>query len=159
MSINKWCIILIFLLTAVTTLAQSLTGRVVDIQHTRLEGVSIVLCEKATHKPLAFTRTDANGQFSLLYPTKRDSTLIFTLFGYAKDSIEVQHFRSGQTVVLKEESYQIKKVLIKSPRIAQRGDTLTYLLNVFKQQQDRTIADVIAKMPGLQVNDDGSIEY
>ncbi len=159
MCMNKSIVFLVLLLLSTAAVAQSLTGRVVDTNRAPLEVVSVVLFEKATRKPLAFTRTDADGQFTLSCPDKQSGTLIFTLLGYAKDSIDIQHFRSGQMVVLKEQSYQIKEVQIKAPRIAQRGDTLTYPVSVFKQQQDRSIADVIAKMPGLLVNDDGSIEY
>ena len=159
MCMNKCFFFIISLFFSMTAAAQSLTGRVVNSQRASLEAVSVVLLEKATQKPLAFTRTNADGQFSLSYPVKREGTLMFTLLGYAKDSIDVQHFQSGQAIVLKEQSYRLKEVQIKAPRIAQRGDTLTYLVNVFKQGQDRSIADVIAKMPGLKVNDDGTIEY
>lgn len=38
-------------------------------------------------------------------------------------------------------------------------DTLSFLVKSFKQKQDRSIADVIKKMPGLQVGDDGTITY
>ena len=139
--------------------AQSLMGRVVDGQRAPLEAVSVVLLEKSSKKPLTFARTDADGHFVLPISEKKEGILTFNLLGFAKDSIEVQHFKQGQTVVLKEQSYNLKEVKIKAPRIAQRGDTLTYSVNVFKQQQDRSIADVIAKMPGLQVNEDGTIEY
>lgn len=157
---NKWIVLLAFLVMAYTeVVAQSLTGRVVDEQRTPLEAVSVVLLEKSSKKPLVFTRTDANGHFVLSFSEKKEGFLTFCLLGYGKDTIEVQHFKSGQTIVLNEQSYNLKEVKIKAPRIAQRGDTLTYLVNVFKQQQDRSIADVIAKMPGLQVNEDGTIEY
>lgn len=161
MSMNKWIVLLSFLIMAYTTAvaAQSLTGRVVDNRHAPLEAVSVVLLEKSSKKPLAFTRTDADGHFALSYLENKAGTLTFNLLGYAKDTIDVQSFKPEQTIVLKEQSYNLKEVKIKAPRIAQRGDTLTYSVNVFKQQQDRSIADVIAKMPGLQVNEDGTIEY
>ena len=148
-----------FLVAYMAVAAQSLTGRVVDRRHTPLEGVSVVLLEKPDKRPLAFTRTDADGHFVLPCPEERTGTLTFNLLGYAKDSIDAERFKPGQTVVLKEQSYNLKEVKINAPRIAQHGDTLTYPVNVFKQQHDRSIADVIAKMPGLQVNEDGSIEY
>ena len=157
---NKWIVLLAFLIMACAeVVAQSLMGRVVDGQRAPLEAVSVVLLEKSSKKPLAFTRTDANGHFVLPFSEKEEGFLTFNLLGYGKDTIEVQHFKSGQSIVLKEQSYNLKEVKIKAPRIAQRGDTLTYSVNVFKQQQDRSIADVIAKMPGLQVNEDGTIEY
>lgn len=140
-------------------IAQSLTGRVVDKTHAPLEVVSVVLLDNVDKKPLAFARTDANGYFVLSCPERKTGILTFNLLGFVKDSIDIRHFKSGETFVLKEQSYNLKEVKIKAPRIAQRGDTLTYLVDVFKQQQDRSIADVIAKMPGLQVNEDGTIEY
>ena len=157
---NRLIVLLTFLvMTCTEVVAQSLTGRVVDGQRTPLEAVSVVLLEKSSKKPLTFTRTDADGRFVLPFSEKKEGMLTFNLLGYGKDSIDIQRFKSGQTIVLKEQSYNLKEVRIKAPRIAQRGDTLTYSVNVFKQQQDRSIADVIAKMPGLQVNEDGSIEY
>lgn len=139
--------------------AQSITGCVVDGQRAPLEAVSVVLLEKSGKKPLAFTRTDVDGHFVLPFSERREGILTFNLLGYGKESVDVQHFKYGQTIVLKEQSYNLKEVRIMAPRISQRGDTLTYSVNVFKQQQDRSIADVIAKMPGLQVNEDGTIEY
>lgn len=157
---NRLVVLLAFLIMAcVEVVAQSLTGRVVDGQCAPLEAVSVVLLEKSSKKPLAFTHTDVDGHFVLSFSEKKEGILTFNLLGYGKDSIDVQLFKSGQTIVLKEQAYNLKEVKIKAPRIAQRGDTLTYSVNVFKQQQDRSIADVIAKMPGLQVNEDGSIEY
>lgn len=159
MNMNKWLVFIIFVLAYVEVVAQSLTGRVVDTQNVPLEAVSVVLFDKAGKEPIAFTHTDSNGYFALSHQESKAGILTFTLLSYAKDSIDVKDFKPGQIVVLKEQSYQIKEVVIKAPRISQQGDTLTYLVNVFKQQQDRSIADVIAKMPGLQVNEDGTIEY
>lgn len=156
---NKWLLYFFFLFACTEVLAQSVEGFVVDNHQKPLEVVSVVLFDKSSKKPVAFTRTDANGNFTLPYQSGKEGTLFFTLLGYAKDSIDVQYFKSGQTIVLKEKPFLIKSVEIKAPRISQRGDTLTYPVNVFKQGQDRSIADVIAKMPGLQVNNDGTIEY
>lgn len=156
---NKLIVLFIFLVTYMEGIAQSLTGRVVDKTHAPLEVVSVVLLDNVDKKPLAFARTDANGYFVLSCPERKTGILTFNLLGFVKDSIDIRYFKSGETFVLKEQSYNLKEVKIKAPRIAQRGDTLTYLVDVFKQQQDRSIADVIAKMPGLQVNEDGTIEY
>lgn len=159
MNMNKWLILFFFLITYANAMAQSLSGWVVDIHDSPLEAVSVVLLDKSGKKPIAFTRTRSDGHFSLPDLKERAGAITFSMLGYAKDSIDIRHFHSGQTIKLKEQSYSIKEVQIKAPRIAQRGDTLTYLVDIFKQQQDRSIADVIAKMPGMQVNQDGTIEY
>ena len=48
---------------------------------------------------------------------------------------------------------------MKPDKIRQTGDTITYNVLAFKQKQDRSIADVIAKMPGLEVKQNGQISF
>lgn len=60
--------IFFFLVTYTTGSAQSLTGCVVDEQHAPLEFVYVVLFDSTDKKPLAFTRTDADGYFALSCP-------------------------------------------------------------------------------------------
>lgn len=79
--------------------------------------------------------------------------------GYARDTVSAKDFRQRQTIVMHGKSVMIKETKIRAPRVSQRGDTLTYLVNSFRQKQDRTITDVIKKMPGLQVGEDGTLTY
>ncbi|MDR0961543.1 MAG: hypothetical protein LBM62_03130, partial [Mediterranea sp.] len=44
-------------------------------------------------------------------------------------------------------------------KIVQRGDTVSYNIAGFAQSQDRSIGDVLAKMPGISVADNGQISY
>lgn len=122
----------------------------------------MVLLADSGRTTVRFARTAADGRFSIDSRTKSGNTafaLLFTAMGYEKDTIAIAGFRNGQTVIMPEKSLQIKEVRVVAPRIVSRGDTLSYMVNSFKQKQDRSIADVIRKMPGLNVNDDGSIEY
>ena len=52
-----------------------------------------------------------------------------------------------------------KEVVVKSQRIRQEGDTLNYLVSAFQRQARPHHSRRYQKMPGLTVNDDGSIEY
>ena len=71
----------------------------------------------------------------------------------------ISDFKNGQHIVLQEKTNELKEVVVKSQKVRQEGDTLNYLVNSFKTKQDRTIADVLKKMPGIAINEDGSIEY
>ena len=84
---------------------------------------------------------------------------MFSCLNYAKDTLSLSMFRQGQTVILKEQTTEIKNVVVKSSRIRQTGDTLDYMVNSFRQKQDRTIADVLRKMPGIDVDKNGAISY
>lgn len=147
---------------SLTTTAQTYKGKVVDESGKPLCSASVVLLADGGRTTLNFTRTAGDGSFTLSESGKdgkRAESILFSYIGYARDTISVKDFRQGQTIIMHEKSVIIKETKIRAPRVSQRGDTLTYLVNSFKQKQDRTIADVIKKMPGLQVGEDGTITY
>lgn len=149
------------LLSASTSLAwaQTYKGRVVDSGGHAMEQVSVIgMGEKDT--PVGFSRTDRGGLFELkISDGKHVSTIVFSLLGYEKTAVATSEFRNGQTVKLQEKEYRIREVKVSSQRLRRNNDTLTYSVAGFRQKQDRTIADVIAKMPGLEVKQDGTIAY
>lgn len=150
---------LLYLLT-LTLAAQSFSGRVVDNKSGKpISFVSVVLSAENAH-PIAYTQTDDNGGFRLETPGgKQGALLTFSVLGYAKQSIPVKSFTNGSTIRMAEAATQIREVKVTSKRIRMVGDTVSFSVAGFKQKQDRSIADVIAKMPGLNVTENGTITY
>lgn len=68
-------------------------------------------------------------------------------------------FKSGSTFILQNKGYKIKEVKVTSKRIIERKDTLIYSVSGFQMPQDRTIADVLKKMPGIEVLPSGQIKF
>lgn len=119
-----------------------------------------VVAEDKNHKPVAFAKTKADGSFTLRIPEGRQADfLTFSLIGYAQRTIETKSFENNQRVSLKEEALLLKEVKVTSNRLRQRNDTLVYSVAGFRHKQDRTIADVISKMPGLEVSGNGTIKF
>ena len=81
------------------------------------------------------------------------------MIGYARKTIPLATFANGQVLALAQAETKLKEVAVTSKRLRAANDTLVYSVAGFRQQQDRSIADVIAKMPGLNVAADGTIEY
>ena len=132
-------------------------GTVHDVSGQPLFGANVV-AYSADGKLLAYTSVNKDGYFSLKrLPDAERLTVSF--MGYKSVILSVAGFRDGQDIVLTENVFQLREVVAKPERISQRGDTLTYSVASFKQAQDRSIADVISKMPGLEVKPNGSIEY
>ena len=49
---------------------------------------------------------------------------------------------------------------MKAKPIKIKGDTIQYLLATYKKEGDRTLADVLARVPGFDVNkENGEIQY
>ena len=150
----------LFSLLALVSHAQTYTGTVKDAKTRKpLMAVSVTL-EDEGHKPMRFTQTRNGGTFSISVPEgKQAAYLSFSSLGYARQTIAVGELKAGGTVVLHESATEIREVKVRSQRIRRGGDTLTYSVSGFRQPQDRSIADVIAKMPGMSVTNDGTIMY
>ena len=136
-----------------------LTGSVKERGGEPVAGV-IIAVKNREDKNVAYTSTDAAGTFSISYPgTLTEGTVNFSCMGYKKLIIPLGQFKNGSEHILTEEAFALKEVTVKAPPISVRGDTLTYDVNSFRDASDRSIEDIIKKLPGIKVNDDGRIYY
>lgn len=123
-------------------------------------GVSVILLGDGNRNTLCFTQTSRDGLFSISENQNRQASgIMFSCVGYARDTVSVKDYRQGWVFVLHEKAVEIREVRVNASRIIQHGDTLNFLVKSFRQGQDRSIADVIRKMPGLQVDNSGTITY
>lgn len=133
------------------------SGKVVDTSENGMYGVNIVAYNESG-KQLCYAISDAEGYFTLK-PVGGIAYVRFSFLGYETQTVKYNPSVNKVIVRMKETSFQLREVSVKAERISERGDTLTYSVAGFKQIQDRSIADVIRKMPGLEVRPNGSISY
>lgn len=134
------------------------TGHVTDSQSGKPLAKVIVSARDKDNKTKSFVQTKADGTY-MLTATSNPATLHFSIIGYKKKTIP---FVSGQTeyhVTLEQSAIELREVKIKSQKIRQRGDTLVYSVASFAKEGDRSIGDVLKKMPGIQVAEDGKVSY
>jgi hypothetical protein len=107
-----------------------------------------------------FSQSDAKGEFEISYAGKADSVTI-TISGMTigKHSKTITNKSQRVDFVIQEQAIQLKEVTVKSAAIKQSGDTLNYLVGAYANQNDRVIGDVIRKMPGIEVAEDGKISF
>ena len=147
------------LVISICSFAQTtFTGKVVDTKEKPLAAVS-VLAENQKGNTLSFTKTAKDGSFTLNNKGDSVTSIVFRRMGYETVTYPLTAYTNGQKVIMAEKGIDLKEVKVTAGRIRKEGDTLTYSVAAFKQKQDRSIADVINKMPGMKVNDDGSISY
>lgn len=132
-------------------------GRVVDTSENGMYGVNIVAYNESGRQ-LCYAISDAEGNFTLK-PVGGIACVRFSFMGYETQTVKYNPSVNKVVVRMKETSFQLREVSVKAERISERGDTLTYSVAGFKQIQDRSIVDVIRKMPGLEVKPNGSISY
>ncbi len=163
-NLTKWAGVLIacMLLSAVC-FAQEIKGTVVDSPGKPVSLASVNLKNKAD-LIIGYTNTDDKGAFTLNVPAdavKPGLYIEVNCLGFKKQTKPVESFTSPYNFKLNAAINQLQVVTIENirPRLRTNGDTLSYKAADFTSSQDRVIGDVIKKLPGIDVADDGKISY
>lgn len=132
-----------------------------------LEMVSVTL-KNENNNILAYTSSDENGKYSLKADNIEDNYfVVFSKYGYEEQKHKLLKIELTENslldVVLKEESEKIKDikevVIYQKPKIEETKDTLSYRANAYKDGTERNVEDLIKKLPGMTVDDNGGIKY
>lgn len=150
-----------FLLFAVSVYSQSvISGKVSDENEKELSGATVTLSKDSTGTILAYGISDGKGDFKVKINSQMDSLFLkMSYLGYKTWQGKIKNEDQQLNIKLLPSSEELKEVVVKSKVIEQRGDTLSYSVSAFTDQKDRVIADVLKKMPGIEIMSDGKIKY
>lgn len=160
----KQALLVIFLFTVAAASAQTIqiAGTLKTTTGGAVPYASITLKNSLQHI-ITYTTSDVNGLFKLsIHDTIniQGKTIEINHLGYKKVSIAL---RSGQTlynITLEDKKIDLAEVEIKSPpKIRSKNDTLSYDVGSFTKSEDRSIGDVLKRMPGIEVEESGQIKY
>lgn len=134
-------------------------GVVVDITDGEpLAGASVIV-KGADRKIIKFASTKADGEFSLQVRSTEGCRLEVSMMGFSRQSLALDSIALPVTVGMRPGATLLREVTVKADRIREQGDTLTYNVGSFAQSQDRSIGDVLKRMPGIDVAESGKIQY
>lgn len=120
----------------------------------------VTVTPKGSTTILGYTNLDGNGRYRLEFTSEADSVKV-TASGLAIGREVRMAKNRSQTLDFKvrDRALQLKEVTVKADKIRQSGDTLNYLVGAYQQQGDRTIGDVLKRMPGIEVSESGGIKF
>ena len=151
-----WCI------TTMAVAQQSLTGQIKDVRTDQpVPNVYVMLMSENGSNILAYAFSAENGLYTIDYPDeKRQTYLISTsCVGYETFKQKIPSRLQIFDIALKESTTPLREVKITSSPIRRQGDTINYYMANFIRPQDRSLADVLARMPGIEVRKDGQVKY
>lgn len=156
----KYFIIVILLLTPAFAMAEvEVKGVVVNADNKEpLVGASIII-KGEDNMIKKFAISDKTGRFMMTVPSVAGCRLEVSMMGFEKKSILLDNVSLPIRVAMTYKVVQLKEVTIKAERIREQGDTISYNVNSFAQSQDRSIGDVLKRMPGISVTNNGKIQY
>lgn len=104
--------------------------------------------------------SNSEGNFTIklrVSPSEGDSVKV-TMLGYATVTLPVD-MAGVMNIRMKEEAIRINEIVVRAPKVKMAGDTVRYNVQSFAEVKDKSISDVLKRMPGIDVRDDGSIYY
>lgn len=136
-------------------------GKIMNVQQEALSSASVNLVS-ASNSVVNFAISDRKGEFSIPVADTIDMPLWLEVnyLGYKKRRQSVTENILTYNILLEADTTLLQSITVKNrPHIEQLGDTLRYLVNNFARAEDRSIGDVLRRLPGIDVADDGSIYF
>ncbi|QES89344.1 peptidase associated domain and porin domain-containing protein [Rhizosphaericola mali] len=156
---------LLILCCATISIAQQTTihGKIVDSLQHPISNATITLLKTSNGAGINFAKTDSAGIFSIKIPEKwKDSALAIKAShtGFLKAQKEITNLNELVELTLSEEVKHLEEVKVKSKvYIIQKSDTISFNADFFRDSSDRVLGDLIRKIPGIEVSDNGVIKY
>jgi outer membrane receptor protein involved in Fe transport len=158
-------LLIFFLFISQVVVAQKITvrGQVVDSVSHGLPGATVIILSPKDSSLVNFGATDAAGKFEIANLAKASYMLKVTYVGYKTYSASITP-EAGEIVELgslKMTPAQTKldEVVIESEKIPVviKRDTIEYNALAFKTNQNATVEELLKKLPGVEVDNDGTI--
>ncbi len=154
-------ILLILIIGLLSAYSQTvIIGTVRDKQKEAIPFVTVTMQAKGESTIAGFASTDEAGCYRLTFDGNTDS-LTITVRGMMVETMMRTVPNRSTTIdfIVDEKANQLKEVKVTATPVRRSNDTLTYVVGSFAGQSDRTIEDVLKKMPGIDVSSSGAITY
>ncbi len=135
-------------------------GQVINTKGEALSRINVLVYLPDKKALIAFAVSDDKGHFQTNVNSTSDSLHIeVSSINYRN---EYRSITNSSQILQFELVYDVMKLeafTVKASPIEQRGDTISYLVSSFANEEDRAIEDVLRNMPGIEVEPNGQILY
>ncbi len=159
----KQQILYTILLVGFTMSAQKvqITGFVKDSVGNPLEMANVIAYKKSDNTMAAYGITNDNGKYKLSIPVNETYLLKVSFIGLSAGDKTITVTTADVTVdfEMTSETNSLDEVeIVYEMPVVVKGDTLIYNTDSFTNGSEKKLGDVLEKLPGIEVNDDGEIE-
>ena len=139
----------------------TISGKVTDSLQNPLDVANVVAVNKSTQTLDGFGITNPLGEFKINVKRNTEYTLKISYLGFKTKEIQIETKEKDVffDVLLTPQPENLDEVeLVYEIPITIQGDTIVYNTDSFVSGTEKKLADVLKKLPGIEVNDDGEIE-
>lgn len=146
-----------WLLPLVAAAQETVHGIIIDSENHQPIVGAVVQALSKTGKATSFASSNTDGAFKVKVSETTDS-ISFRCMGY--ESLKVpRDYDFTKGVEMLPKTTRLKDVIVQAPDIYAKGDTLVFNVARYANATDNAIIDVIKRLPGIKVEDDGTIKY
>jgi len=162
---KKITIVLFIILLPLLSFSQKVTfeGTVKDSLGNPLEMANIIAFKKGTKFLESYSITDNKGNYRLFLEQDQSYTLKVSYLGFDTKNIDIIIDSNSadleKHIILKESTESLSEVeLTYEMPVRIVGDTIVYHADSFTSGKEKKLEDVLKKLPGIDIDDNGEIE-
>ena len=162
----RFSICILTILLSMTGFAQnsvverSISGAISERNGEVVAGANVLVQSADGKRLFSYGSSDGEGRYEVRFRSDADSVRVTVAgFNLAKVSKVVPANIGKLDFVVEYSALKIKEVKVEASAIERKKDTVTYYVANFKDSTDRSIGDVLQKLPGIEVAPSGQIKY
>ena len=126
----------------------------------KVVGALVTMLQPADSSIVAYATTDKQGFYTLKATTQLSEVLLsISGFNIKQKTTRIKAHSQTLDFHVEEENRILREVVVKSQKLWGNRDTLNYLVSAYTCGKDRSIGDVLKKLPGITIEDNGVIKY
>jgi hypothetical protein len=139
-----------------------LRGSLIGSDDAGLEMANVLVLEASDSSMVTYGFTNSDGQFRFRVEGGKPYILKFSYLGYKAMEMQVvlgTEDRDLGKIKLKEDQQLLEQVeVVEEMPIMVSGDTISYKADAFTNGEEKKLEDVIEKLPGFEIDDDGQVK-
>lgn len=141
-------------------------GTVSDSLSNPIPYVQVLVYDSTNTGLIDFTQGDSTGRYELDIEKPGNYYLTFNILSHKPRIIPVELDSSNSdsllvlNVILSPDNFKLEEVIVETERsIRVRGDTIAMKVDDFRRGDEEVVEDVLSKLPGFDVDEDGIIRF
>lgn len=139
----------------------TINGTVRDADGIPVESILISVLNPQDSTIIAYGSTDEQGCYTISFVNSSLKEILLRMAGF-NIKREFRRVRNESLQIdwtCTEDNTLLKEVQIKAQKLWGNKDTLNYLVAAYMRDYDVTIGDIIKRLPGIEIKDNGKILY
>lgn len=138
-------------------------GFIFDKDDTKLTAVNVILKDKTNDSIIDYVFSDIDGKYKIHTKSTGYFYITFSSLGYETATVDISLDGTKKyiyrDITLNEKYLKLNQIIVQASKpISKKKDTITFKTKFFVQGNEQTVEDLLKRIPGLQIDSEGTIK-